>query len=140
MIEFDKNIPEILKGKFMWALIEEGIDNVLISMTQIGPDEWDWVGEDYCALFKPFGKEPHLRECKKRMKAVFKEDKELTQDLVIKATKLYLSEQREAKYVREPHYFIFKGSGISRTDDLLGWVDKVRNSTPQQRDITETIQ
>lgn len=141
MIEFDKSIPEALQGKIMWACMEEGIDNVCVTISPLGNDDWDWVKTDYCPLFKTLGKEPHYRECVKRMKALFKMEKNnLTQELVIAATKLYLSENRDPKYIKQPHYFIFKGSGAERTDDLLGYIDRIKNQQPQQRDITEQIQ
>lgn len=139
MIEFE-NIPEALKNKILWACMEEGVDNVIITMSPFGNDDWDWVKTDYCTLFKPFGREPHYRECVKRMKSLFKSEKGLTVELVIAATKLYLSEQSNPRYIKQPHYFIFKGSGAERTDDLLGYIDKIKNQQPQQRDITEQIQ
>ncbi|MGL6063779.1 MAG: hypothetical protein ACRC0V_01625 [Fusobacteriaceae bacterium] len=97
---------------------------------------FDWVKEEYIALFEKIGKGGHVKESVIRMKKLFTENPDIRKKEVLKATFAYLS-NTDIKYVREPHYFIEKGVGTSKTYDLLNWIYKVREKEEIEESIIE---
>lgn len=92
----------------------------------------------YASFFKiAANKLPHTRECSKRFKKFFKENPDVTIDEVLNATILYL-QNTNSKYVREPHYFIYKSKGSDEISDLLTWIEKRKellNLNPNNRKL-----
>lgn len=91
----------------------------------------DWVITEYLPIFKPFNKDNKFkRECTTRMEAFLCEFPEVSKELVLQATELYvqtcLQERRLAKYVTNPHYFIQKDKGVNKTNPILTYVDLVK--------------
>lgn len=96
-----------------------------------------WVGDEYCPLFQSRGKFSHLKECTLRFQRLFKENPQLTKEEVLGATKLYL---QRVLYIREPHYFISKGSGAERIQDILTWVANYHQEVEIQEYNNDTMQ
>lgn len=86
---------------------------------------FEWVRTEYVALFKAVGKGTHHREATDRMKRLFAKHPDIRKEEVLGATELYLYND---KFPRLPHYFIEKGKGGERTQDILEWIDKYRDS------------
>lgn len=85
-----------------------------------------WVVDEYVELFKVAGKNKFKRECVARMKKLFSSQPEIRKEEVLGATRLYLNSVNDLKFVRNPHYFIEKGSGGGKTQDILSWIDLYR--------------
>lgn len=90
---------------------------------------WDWVETEYVALFEKVGKATHKREAVSRMKKLFAKHPEIRKEEVLGATELYLYNDN---FPRFPHYFIEKGSGAEKTQDILDWIDKYRIANSQK--------
>jgi len=90
--------------------------------------EFSWVKTEYIELFRPLGKATNYRESLTRIKALFTKHPHIRKEDVINATRLYIS-NTDNKYVRLPHYFIEKGIGLSKTNDILNWIDKLNSYT-----------
>lgn len=121
-------IPDVLKQKINISKIveEEGGDiKWNIALFEGQETAFEWVKTEYVELFRQSGKATHAREALTRMKKLFAKNPEIRKEDVIEATKMYLY-NTDMKYVRLPHYFIEKGSGVEKTSDLLDWVDKYR--------------
>lgn len=91
------------------------------------PDAWNWVKTEYCQKFRDIGHPPHLRECETRLKKLFANNPDIRKEEVLGAVDLYLS-NTDRRFVRLPHYFIEKGIGGDKTQDILTWIDKYRES------------
>ena len=91
---------------------------------------FDWVKTEYIELFKVIGKGTHARESITRMKKLFASNPDIRKDEILGATRMYIN-STDQKYVRLPHYFIEKGTGSDKTQDILDWVDKYRMSIEQ---------
>lgn len=103
-------------------------------------DAWSWVEKDYIGLFKKIGKGTNKREALVRMKALFKENPSIRKEDVLGATEMYLS---EIKFPRLPHYFIQKGIGVAKIQDILEWIDKYKESQKDEeyhRDLSRRLQ
>lgn len=92
--------------------------------------KFNWVETEYLPIFPSFivGKTKYLRESLARMKKLFAENPELRKEEVIEATKLYMQNQTNTKFIRLPHYFIQKGVGVAKIQDILTWVDAYRGA------------
>lgn len=88
--------------------------------------KWDWIITEYVMLFKPYGKAKNKRECITRMKNLFSENPDIRKDEVIGATNMYLRSVKDPQYVRHPHYFLSKGVGNDKTQDILDWITEYR--------------
>lgn len=119
-------IPDILKQKINISKIvenEQGTIKWNIALFDGQETAFEWVKTEYVELFRQAGKATHVREALTRMKKLFAKNPEVRKEDVIEATKMYLY-NTDIKYVRFPHYFIEKGSGVEKTSDLLDWIDK----------------
>ena len=85
---------------------------------------FEWVKTEYVELFKPYGKATNVREATERMKRLFAKNPDIRKEEVLGATELYLL--NENRFARLPHYFIEKGKGGEKTQDILDWIDKYR--------------
>ena len=85
---------------------------------------FSWVVEEYIELFKIY-KRPatHKREAIKRMKKLFAENPDIRKHEVLEATEHML---RTNDYPRLPHYFLRKGTGSDATQDILSYIDIIR--------------
>lgn len=83
---------------------------------------WDWVQEEYIPLFSKIGKGSYKRETLKRMKKLFSEFPHIRKEDVLGATEMYLLNTKP-QFIRQPHYFIEKGVGTAKTQDILEWID-----------------
>lgn len=85
-----------------------------------------WVVDEYIELFRVAGKNKFKRESVARMKRLFSSNPEIRKEEVLGATRLYLKSVNDPKFVRYPHYFIEKGTGGNKTQDILTWIDLYR--------------
>jgi len=90
--------------------------------------EFGWVKTEYLELFRPLGKATNLKESIIRMKSLFAKHPEIRKDEILGATRMYIT-NTDNKFVRLPHYFIEKGVGVSKTNDILEWINKYREYT-----------
>ena len=95
-------------------------------------NNWAWIQEDYIPLFTEVGKSCTFEEAYLRIKDLFKKTK-LTKQDVINATRLYLH-YTDSRYVRQPHYFISKGVGRERTQDVLIWHQRYLEYTKKENE------
>lgn len=95
---------------------------------------FDWVETEYVPLFAAIGKDKYKREAVTRMKKLFANNPEIRKDEVLAATELYIF--NNGNYSRFPHYFIEKGSGSEKTQDILDWIDKYRIANTQSGDTS----
>lgn len=102
-----------------------------------------WVETEYVVLFKKANpkKGGKVRESIKRMKKLFADNPDIRKDDVLGATQLYLN-NTDSEYIRFPHYFIEKGTGVDKTNDILDWIDKhrIREQYNQSTDLTNQLQ
>ncbi len=98
---------------------------------------FDWIKTEYVALFKVANPDRggNVRESTARMKRLFAKNPEIRKDDIIGATKMYLL-NTDSKYIRNPHYFIEKGSGATKTYDILDWIDKYNLTKDEQQGRT----
>lgn len=92
---------------------------------------FEWVKTEYVELFRPYGKATNVREATERMKRLFAKNPDIRKEEVLGATELYLF--NESNFARLPHYFIEKGKGGERTQDILDWIDKYRSTHQEIR-------
>lgn len=139
-------IPDYLKQKVNISKIVEMEDDVLkwnipLFEGAIVDQKWEWVATEYVALFAAIGKGTHKREALTRMKRLFSANPDIRKDEVIGATEMYLY-NTESKYARLPHYFIEKGTGGDKTQDILEWIEKYRlveSDKTEDRDMTRRL-
>lgn len=93
---------------------------------------FDWVEKEYVPLFAAIGKDKYKREATARMKKLFAKNPDIRKEEVLAATELYIF--NNGNYSRFPHYFIEKGSGAEKTQDILDWIDKYRIANTQSGD------
>ena len=86
-----------------------------------------WVKDEYTTLFsdKNRSRGGKVREATSRMKRLFAENPDIRKEEVIGATRMYLN-NTDSDYIRFPHYFIEKGRGGEKTQDILDWIEKYR--------------
>lgn len=105
---------------------------------------FDWVEKEYIEMFhnKNPKKGRYKRECIGRMKKLFAKDPSIRKEEVIGATVLYLSET-DPTYIRKPHFFIEKGVGVNKIQDILDWIDRYREAQePEEegRNVSRRLQ
>lgn len=96
---------------------------------------WEWVNSEYIKMFTDAGNGGHAKDSIIRMKKLFAKNPEIRKDDVIGATQLYLY-NTDNKFIRKPHYFIEKGVGAEKTQDILDWIDKYKIANAQSGDGT----
>jgi hypothetical protein len=86
---------------------------------------FDWVKTEYVQMFKEHNptRGGHVREATARMKRLFAKNPDIRKDDIIGATRMYLI-NTDSQYIRNPHFFIEKGTGGNKTTDILDWIDK----------------
>lgn len=94
---------------------------------------FEWVKTEYVPMFKQANSSRggHVREATSRMKKLFAKEPEIRKDDVIGAVRMYLL-NTDPTYIRQPHYFIEKGTGGNKTYDILDWIDKYKLTKEQQ--------
>ncbi|MDB4285869.1 hypothetical protein N9933_01045 [bacterium] len=107
--------------------------------------DYGWVENEYLALFEPYGThKQHKVECLKRMKKFFYEYfGTYNKEQVLGATKLYVQNGvRTGGYIRLPHYFITKGRGDNRIQDIITWIDvyNLENKQVTRTSLATTMQ
>lgn len=105
---------------------------------------FEWVKTEYEPMFKNANpdKGGHVREATKRIKSLFSKHPEIRKEDVIGATRMYIS-NTNPKFIRLPHFFIEKGRGVSKINDILDWIDKYKLTKDQQvgrNSVTNTMQ
>lgn len=129
------NITKIVEysgNEFKWNIpLFEGMEPV--------DNRWSWVITEYIALFAKIGKGTNKREALTRMKRLFATNPDIRKEEVLGATEMYLY-NTESKFVRLPHYFIEKGVGGDKTQDILEWIDKYRLTQENgERDVSRRL-
>jgi len=122
-----------------------------------GKDEWkiplyigqetafEWV-KDYCELFKRANKAKggHIKSSTARMKKMFSINPEVRKDEVLGATIMYINQVEDFGYLMFPHYFISKGVGADKTENLLDWIDKYKEAEEMENtdgtDLSNSMQ
>ncbi len=102
-------------------------------------DRFGWVKKEYVALFKAKNarKGGHIKESTLRIKKFLKSNPNYGKDDIIAATKLYL-DSTDWQYIRDPHYFISKGVGQDRTEDVLNWIEKVHELRESKKEANSS--
>lgn len=139
-------IPDQLKQRVNISKIIEVENHVLkwnipLFEGETTDQKWEWVNTEYIELFAKIGKGTHKREALTRMKRLFSQNPDIRKDEVIGATEMYLY-NTDSKYARLPHYFIEKGTGGDKTQDILEWIDKYRlkeADVAEERDISRRL-
>jgi len=135
-------IPDVLKQKIHTSKIFEVDSNDSIQwnipLFYNQETKFEWVKTEYLTLFRQasFEKSGHIKESIRRMKKFFADNPDVRKDEVISATDMYLR-NTDYRYIRLPHYFISKGSGVNKTSDLLDWIEKYRES--EKSNVTTNI-
>lgn len=127
-------IPEHLKVKVnMTGIIEneQGTAKWNIPLYDGVETAFGWVEEKYVKLFAVINKDSNGRQALVRMKRLFAANPDIRVEEVLGATEMYIR-NTERTYVRLPHYFIEKGKGVEKTQDILDWIDKYRISNQQR--------
>lgn len=140
-------IPREFKIKINTTKIVEEKDNNLhwnIPLFEGQETGFEWVDTEYIELFKERKSSTgrYKRECIKRMKDLFAKNPDIRKHEVIGATILYLS-ATDPNYIRKPHYFIQKGSGVTKIQDILDWIEVYRDkeeAESEERSVTRTLQ
>jgi len=106
---------------------------------------FEWV-KTYCELFKRANKAKggKIRESTAKMKKMFSKNPEIRKDEVLGATQMYINNINDVSYLMYPNYFISKGIGAEKTENLLDWIDKYREQTLLENgdstDLSNTMQ
>lgn len=140
-------IPDDLKKKVNATNIITSKNNILhwnIPLYEEQMTAFEWVDKEYVYLFESANsdKRGNARESIRRMKKFFANNPDIRKDEVIGATKMYIR-NTDVRYIRLSHYFIEKGAGATKTNDILEWVDKYRLSkdvSKGRRSYTNTLQ
>lgn len=138
---FPEYFPDYLKSRINLTKIVDSSGNGItwnIPLFAGGVSKFDWVKDRYIELFKKVGKGTNVRESTVRMKRLFAENPEIRIDDVIGATEMYLT-ATDSKFVRMPHYFIQKGSGGAKTEDILDWIDRYKETTNDGQDNSRVL-
>ena len=133
----ENSIPDIFKRKVLSTKIVENTDTGLkwnIPLFEGAEIAFAWVETEYIPLFEKAGKDKYKREALVRIKKLFAENPEIRKDEIIGATEMYLL-NTDPKFVRFPHYFIEKGRGGEKIQEILEWIDKYRLT--QENSITD---
>lgn len=122
-------LPDILKQKLNLTGIYERTNTGLkwhISLFSGGETAFDWV-RDYVRVFTEANpkKVAKVTDSTRRMKALFSKYPDIRKEEVMGAAKLYVR-NTDVNYLRDPHYFIEKGRGAEKTNDILDWIEKYR--------------
>ena len=98
-----------------------------VSLFQGQETAFEWVKTEYVKLFsdKNSSRGGKVREATARMKKLFAENPDIRKEEILGATRMYMS-NTDPDYIRFPHYFIEKGKGGEKTQDILDWIDKYR--------------
>ena len=88
---------------------------------------FSWVKSDYVQLFVDANpdKRGNGNSSVRLMKAFFASNPDVRKEEVIEATKMYIR-NNDSKYIRLSHYFISKGRGANKIEELKDWVEKYR--------------
>ncbi len=121
-------IPDEIKMKVnLTGIIAEVNKNLHWNVPLYNNQEtnFSWVNKEYVSLFENANpdKKGNWREATTRLKKLFAKYPEIRKQDVIGATKLYL-DNTNPKYIRLSHFFIEKGAGASKTQDILEWIDR----------------
>lgn len=124
-------IPEKLKQKInVSKIVEMDRDGTIkwnIPLYDGQETKFQWVKTEYVPLFKArnSSKGGKVRESTARMKKLFANNPDIRKEDVLGATKMYLI-NTNPEYIRFPHYFIEKGKGVEKTNDILDWIEKYK--------------
>lgn len=88
---------------------------------------WDWVKKEYRQLFKQANpdKSGNGNDCVRRIKKLFQDYPEIRKEDVIEATRMYIN-NTDSRYLMFSHYFIEKGKGSEKTQNILTWIERYR--------------
>jgi hypothetical protein len=88
---------------------------------------FDWVKKEYVQLFVDANpdKRGNGNSSVRLMKAFFAANPEVRKEEVIEATKMYIR-NNDSRYIRLSHYFISKGRGANKIEELKDWIEKYR--------------
>ena len=89
-------------------------------------EESNWVLNEYRQLFKDIrpDRAGPKRSVEKRMHLFRSSNPMLTSEDILLATKNYLQNLSDPKYLTSAHYFISKGSGTNKVSLLEQWLEK----------------
>ena len=121
-------VPQDIIYKIMASkIIEESKTGIQWNVPLFEGQEtvWEWVETEYVKMFADAGNGGFVRESITRMKKLFAKNPEIRKDDVLGATRLYLY-NTNLGFIRKPHYFIEKGVGGDKTQDILDWIDKYK--------------
>lgn len=115
----------LLKNSLIEKLPGGGYKNLIHPIGR-EDERFEWVKSEYVAMFKEKNsrKGGHIKESANRFKKFFKENPQYGKQEVLRATRLYL-DSTDYQFIRFPHYFISKGSGDNRVEEILTWIEKL---------------
>ena len=98
---------------------------------------FDWVKKEYVRMFKEANTEKagNGNTATRLMKKLFMENPSIRKDEILGATEFYIK-NTNPQYIRLSHYFIEKGKGANKIQELVDWVEKYRKY--QQRTTGRT--
>lgn len=103
--------------------------------SDVEQEPWNWVKTDYREMFKNANSDRagNGNDCVRRMKKLFADYPDIRKEEVLNATRMYIS-STNPDYIRKSHFFIEKGKGSEKTQDILEWIEKYRESTNRGHD------
>lgn len=146
LLYYKIDYTNICREKTINKAIKKGIvDEKLkwkIELFKENVDKFDWVKKEYIPIFESKNKYGYELESLARMKSFFKEHKNsFSKDQIIQATQNYV-DSVDQNYLRNAHYFIYKGVGVNRVSDLLSWVTKLTKEDvyKESKDLKNKLQ
>jgi len=88
-----------------------------------------WINDEYRALFKDINKERAgpKRAVEERMLLFMANNLSYTKEDILDATRLYVQSLSSPEYIKSAHYFIYKGTGKSKTSMLEMWLERLED-------------
>lgn len=100
---------------------------------------FDWVKNEYVQLFVDANPEKrgNGNSSVRLMKQFFANNPDVRKEEVIEATKMYIR-NTDSRFIRLSHYFISKGKGLNKIEELKDWIEKYRLWKTEGRGRTST--
>lgn len=98
---------------------------------------FDWVKTEYVQQFVDANpdKRGNGNSSVRLMKKFFQTNPDVRKEEVIEATRMYIK-NTDSRFIRLSHYFICKGKGANKIEELKDWVEKYRLWLGEGKDRT----
>ena len=124
-------VPEVLKTKVnatgIYFMDKNNSLQWKIPLFSDQETAFDWVKSEYVQLFVDAhpDKRGNGNSSVRLMKAFFASNPDVRKEEVIEATKMYMR-NNNPQFIRQSHYFISKGKGANKIEELKDWIEKYR--------------